>query len=161
MKQFSFTQEEKDQIWAEAIYLWKQGEKLYLDGCLLKEAEEVQRSAMEVDDRLGMVETYLNTLLPEKWAGMSLYERRAWLQDTDDPTRVKGTVLRTEVSNPEIWSECFGRNPSDMKPADSYAIAALMYQLDGWEKSPRLCTIPLYGRQRVCKRITEPPDFHN
>ncbi len=159
VKQFSFTQEEKDQIWAEAIYLWKQGEKLYLDGCLLKEAEEVQRSAMEVDDRLGMVETYLNTLLPEKWAGMSLYERRAWLQDTDDPTRVKGTVLRTEVSNPEIWSECFGRNPSDMKPADSYAIAALMVQVDGWERTKNIRKLPLYGRQRLYSRSTFMPDF--
>ena len=159
VKQFSFTQEEKDQIWAEAIYLWKQGEKLYLDGGLLKEAEEVQRSAMEVDDRLGMVETYLNTLLPEKWAGMSLYERRAWLQDTDDPTRVKGTVLRTEVSNPEIWSECFGRNPSDMKPADSYAIAALMVQVDGWERTKNIRKLPLYGRQRLYSRSTFMPDF--
>ena len=161
VKRFAFTPEERDQIWAETVWYWKQGEKLWLEGGLLTDAEEVQRSAMEKDDRLGMVEVYLNTLLPEAWSTMNLYQRRNWLQDTDDPTRPKGTMLRTQVCNAEIWSECFGRNPSDMKPADSYAIATLMYQLDGWEKSPKLCTVPLYGRQRVCKRVTEPPDFLN
>lgn len=41
-------------------------------------------------------------------------------------TRSEGTVRREIVSNIEIWCECFGRAKEDMKPADSYAIAALM-----------------------------------
>ncbi len=158
VKRFSFTPEERDQIWAEAKYLWKQGEKLYLEGDLLKTAEEVQRGAMEVDERLGMVESYLNMLLPSTWDKMSLYERRSWLQDTEDPTRQKGVAVRTEVSNPEIWSECFGRNPSDMKPADSYSIAALMVQIDGWERTKDRKRIPLYGLQRLYKRSGSVPE---
>ena len=156
VKRFEFSSEERDQIWAEAVWCWKNGEKLWLEGDLLKDAEEVQRSAMEKDDRLGMVDAYLNTLLPEDWPSMNVYQRRSWLQDTDDPTRPKGTMLRTEVSNVEIWSECFGRNPSDMKPADSYAIAALMIQLDGWEKSNRRPRLPFYGMQRVYTRRSLP-----
>ena len=101
----------------------------------------------------------MNTLLPENWGKMSLFERRNWLQDPDDPTRPKGVVMRTEVSNPEIWSECFGRNPSEMKPSDSYSISALMVQVDGWERSKKLCTIPIYGRQRVYRKMGEIPDF--
>ena len=112
-----------------------------------------------MDERLGMVETYLNTKLPDKWVDMSLYERRAWLQDPDDPTRMKGTVQRTEVSNPEIWAECFGRNPSDMRPADSYAIAALMVQIDGWERTKITNTVPIYGRQRIYRRKSFVPGF--
>ncbi len=54
VKRFEFTPEERDQIWAEAVWYWKQGEKLWLEGSLLADAEEVQRSAMEKDDRLGM-----------------------------------------------------------------------------------------------------------
>ena len=159
VKRFEFTSEERDQIWAEAVWYWKQGEKLWLEGSLLADAEEVQRSAMEKDDRLGMVETYLNTLLPESWPTMNLYQRRSWLQDTDDPTRPKGTVPRTEVTNAEIWSECFGRNPSDMKPTDSYAIASLMYQLEDWEKTTKIRNLPIYGRQRLYCRKAEPPEF--
>ena len=159
VKKFSFTPEERDQIWAEAIHIWKSGEKLYLEGSLLKDAEDVQRGAMEVDERLGMVETYLNTLLPEKWADMSLYERRSWLQDPDDPTRPKGTVKRKTVSNPEIWAECFGRDPSDMKPSDSYAIAAIMVQVVGWERTKNAENLAIYGRQRVYRRVNSIPDF--
>ena len=152
IKKFFFTEEERDQIWAEAVSIWKDGEKLYLEGGLLKDAEKVQRGAMEVDERLGMVETYLNTLLPVNWDGMSLYERRNWLQDPEDPIRTRGAVQRMTVSNPEIWAECFGRNPSDMKPADSYAIAALMVQIDGWEKAVARKRIPIYGAQRLYER---------
>lgn len=151
-KRFTFTQEERDQIWAEAKQYWLTGEKLYLDGDLLKVAEEAQRDAMEADDRLGMVEEYLNTLLPENWDLMDLYERRNYLADKKDPAKQKGISLRKTVSNAEIWAECFGRNPSEMKPSDSYAIAALMLQLGGWHKLTRLYSLPIYGRQRVYER---------
>ena len=53
--------------------------------------------------------------------------------------------------NMEIWCECFGRDGSSMKPADSYAIAAIMRKIEGWEKAERT-TYPLYGRQRGYKR---------
>ena len=151
-KRFSFTPEERDQIWAEAKRYWEYGERLYLDGDLLKVAEEAQRDAMEADDRLGMVEEYLNTLLPENWDQMDLYERRNYLADKKDPAKQKGIASRTIVCNVEIWAECFGRNPSEMKPADSYAIASLMLQVGGWHKVTRLNTRPIYGRQRIYER---------
>ena len=151
-KRFSFTPEERNQIWAEAKQYWQEGEKLYLDGDLLKVAEEAQRDAMEADDRLGMVEEYLNTLLPENWDQMDLYERRNYLADKKDPAKQEGICQRAAVSNAEIWAECFGRNPSEMKPSDSYAIAALMLQLGGWRKITKLTVRPIYGRQRIYER---------
>lgn len=159
VRKFSFTPEERDQIWAEAKHYWKQGEKLYLEGDLIKDSEEAQRSAMEADERQGLVETYLDVLLPENWKDMDLYERRNYLSDRKDPTLPKGTVRREKVCNAEIWAECFCRNPSDMKPADSYAIAALMAQVPGWRKAEKLMTLPLYGRQRVYERYAEMPGF--
>lgn len=152
IRKFSFTAEERDQVWAEALHIWRNGEKLYLEGDLLAASEAAQREALEADDRVGLVEEYLNTKLPEAWDRMDLYERRNYLSDRNDPTRPKGVVLRTEVSNPEIWSECFGRAPADMKAADSYAIAALMEQIPGWERTQERATIPLYGRQRIYRR---------
>ena len=80
---------------------------------------------------------------------MDLYERRNWLSGRNDPTRPKGTVIRRQVSNLEIWSECFGRNPADMKSADSYAIAAIMLQQENWEKSIVRRRVPIYGIQRL------------
>lgn len=151
-RRFSFTEAERDQIWAEAIHIWKNGEKLYLEGELAAESEKAQRSAMEADDRLGMVEQYLDTLLPENWRDMDLYERRNYLSDRKDPTLPKGTVRREKVCNAEIWAECFGRNPADMKPTDSYAIAALMMQMEGWERTGERKGVPLYGQQRMYTR---------
>ena len=151
-RRFSFTDEERDQIWAEAIHIWKSGEKLYLEGELAAESEKAQHSAMEADDRLGMVEQYLDMLLPETWKDMDLYERRNYLSDRKDPTLPKGKVRREQVCNAEIWAECLGRNPADMKPTDSYAIAALMMQVEDWERSGIRCSVPLYGQQRMYTR---------
>ncbi len=159
VRKFSFTDEERGQIWAEAKYYWHQGERLYLEGNLIRDAEEAQRTAMEADERQGMVEQYLETLLPASWSEMDLYERRNWLADPKDPTQPKGLVRREQVCNAEIWAECFGRNLSDMKPADSYAIAALMLQIPGWCKSDRRFPMPLYGRQRGYVRCGNIPDF--
>ena len=163
-KKFSFTPEERDQIWAEALHLWENGEKLYLEDELLGEAEIIQRSAMEEDERQGLVEDYLETLLPQNWAEMDLYERRLWLSGRNDPAQPRGEVRRETVTNLEIWAECFGNDPAVMKAADAYAIAAIMVKISGWDKSGRRHKIPIYGQQRVYVRtavtgVTTFPDI--
>ena len=159
VRKFSFTPNERDQIWAEAVWYWRNGETLYLEGDLIGEAEEAQRTAMEADERQGLVEQYLDMLLPSSWNEMDLYERRNYLSDRKDPTLPKGTVRREKVCNAEIWAECFGRNLSDMKSADSYAIAALMTQISGWRKADKRVCLPLYGQQRLYERYAEMPGF--
>ena len=148
-KSWNFNQEYRDQFWAEAKEIWEAGEKLYLEGDILAAAEVEQRNAMEQDERLGIVESYLNRLLPENWNELSLYARRDYL--SGDPTYANGTVKRETVCNAEIWCECFGKNLSELKSADSYSIAALMTQLPGWRRTKDRCNLPIYGRQRVYK----------
>ena len=63
-----------------------------------------------------------------------------------------GKVERTEVSNAEIWCECFGKNLQELKPSDSYAIAALMAQVPGWERTTQIKRQPIYGRQRLYRK---------
>lgn len=148
-KKWNFTQEDKDQIWAEAKAIYESGEKLYLEGDMIEQAEGAQMKAMEEDERKGVVEEYLNTLLPANWDTMDLYERRNWLSEKDGPTAVKGEVERTEVCNLEIWSECFGNPEMTLRPNDSYAIAALMTQIPGWKRTNHIRKLPIYGRQRL------------
>lgn len=147
--------EERDQIWAEAKAIWEAGEKLYLEGDMVEAAEDAQKAAMEEDERKGLVEEYLNTLLPANWDNMDLYERKNYLSDKDNPTTPEGTVRRESVSNLEIWCECFGRQMADLKPSDSYTIAALMTQIDGWGRTTRSRKLPIYGRQRLYERVAE------
>ena len=152
VKTFEFSEEDRDQIWAEAKHYFQAGEKLYLEGALVEDAAEVQRDAMEEDERQGMVEVYLETLLPENWNDMDLYARRAYLHNIDDPTITRGSVRRETVSNVEIWCECYCKPLSDLKPSDSYAIMALMEKVDGWKRSKTRKRMPIYGQQRVYVR---------
>ena len=151
-KKYKITKEIRDQFWAECKKYYEDGEKLYLEGDLIREAESVQQSAMEQDDRRGPVEEYLEMLLPDNWDSMDTFARRNYIESKNDPTRPKGTKKRDEVSNVEIWAECFERNVADLKPTDSYSIAAIMTQIPGWERSRTSKKIPLYGKQRLYVR---------
>lgn len=155
-KSWQMTKEEVSQIWAESIYLYHKGEKLYLEGNDAKIAEDKQRQAMETDERQGLVEDYLYTLLPDNWDEMSLFERKSFLSGGDFGETKKGTVERTQVSNAEIWCECFGNSLSSIKASDSYAIAAIMMKIEGWEKSGKRKKIPLYGQQRMYEKLSQP-----
>lgn len=152
-KPWDMTKELVEQIWAEVRLFARAGEKLYLDPELESYAQEEQREAMEQDDREGIVREYLDMLLPDSWNDMDIYRRRDYFRDSFDPTRPKGTWRRTEVSNLEIWCECFGRPREDIRPADSYAIAAIMKRLKDWKKSETRSRIPIYGLQRGYTRI--------
>jgi predicted P-loop ATPase len=159
-KSWQITIEEVQQIWAEAIYLYEQGEKLYLEGDDVILASGEQADAMETDEREGLVRTYLDILLPEDWDTMSLYERRNFLGGSEfgGGTRV-GTVKRNLVCNMEIWCECFDKDASSMKTADSYAIGAIMRKISDWNKycgnKNGTSNFPIYGKQRAYSRVKE------
>ena len=140
------------QIWAETVVYAKAGEKLYLPPELEDYAKEEQRAAMERDDREGLVQEYLDMMLPDNWDSMDVYKRREYVRDADDPMRPIGNVRRMEVSNMEIWCECFGKPKEDMKPSDSYALSAIMERMDGWSKTGKARVLPIYGKQRIYRR---------
>lgn len=140
------------QVWAEVMVYAKAGEKLYLSPELEDYAKEEQRAAMERDDREGLEQEYLDMLLPDTWDSMDVYKRRDYVRDADDPMRPDGCVRRMEVSNMEIWCECFGKPKEDMKPSDSYAISAIMERIAGWSKTGKAKILSIYGRQRIYKR---------
>ena len=152
LKPWQLAKEDVQQIWAEALVLVERGEKLYLDSDLEALSQSEQSAAMEQDDREGLVSAYLNLPLPENWVALDVYARQEYIRDPDGPTQPKGTVRRDSVSNLEIWCECFGKRKEDIKPSDSYAIAAIMLRIDGWKRSDDRETQPIYGRQRLYRR---------
>lgn len=144
----------RDQFWSEAKEIYESGEELYLEGSLLDIATDYQNEALEQDERVGIVEQYLNRLLPTNWHEMDLYKRRSFLNG-DDFICEKGTIQRTEVSNAEIWCECFGKSQSDLKSSDSYQLAAIMKQIGGWERTSSIKKQAIYGRQKIYKKVTK------
>ena len=151
-KPWDMTPELVQQIWAEVAEIANAGENLYLPSDLEDYAKTEQREAMEQDDREGLVQEYLDMLLPENWSAMDMYRRREYVRDTDDVTRPEGVWQRSTVSNMEIWCECFGKPREDMKKMDSNTIAQIMQHMPGWEKTDLSARIPIYGKQRVYRR---------
>ena len=145
------------QVWAEALHHHDTGEPLHLTGELAEQARAEQDKAIETDERVGLVEAYLDTPLPENWDEMTLHQRRTFLGGGDigefgAPAPTDGGLRRT-VCNAEIWAECFGMEPAAMQQRDAYAIAAIMQKLPGWQrKSGDRERIPIYGRQRLYER---------
>lgn len=145
-KSWELSKAEVEQIWAEALYYYNQNEPLYLPEELVGAAMEEQTIAMEKDDRIGIVEDYLNTLVPENWADMNLYERRQFLYGSDfGSMKETGTVLRDRICNIEIWCECFGKDRGTIKRQDSNEIKAIMSNISGWTASEKKMRFPLYG----------------
>ena len=146
---WNLTHEEILQIWAEALVYVRQGEKLYLSPEMDALAKDEQREAMESDEREGLVREYLDTLLPERWAEMDLFERRNFLGGSDfGGLQEKGTVKRTSVSNMEIWCECFGKERANLRRTDSNELTGILARL-GWKRAESKVRIPLYGPQYV------------
>lgn len=149
--------EDVDQVWAEAIERYRAGEELYLKGSIAEEARLRQQEAMEGDDREGIVEEYLNRLLPADWDGMDLYQRRSFLSGSEFSGGVsEGIVCREKVCIMEIWCECFGKERQNLKRTDSYEIEGILQKLGGWEvtkaNSHGKTRFALYGPQKTFVR---------
>ena len=143
------TQDEVNQIWAEAYTLWKNGEKLYFEEEEAQIAKENQANHASVDERRGIVEEYLDKLYPEDWDEKDLYDRRAWL---DDPLSKTGVLKKQVVCTAEIWCECLGKDKNDMTRYNTRDINNLMLSLQDWEFVSSTRTFSFYGKQRYYKR---------
>jgi predicted P-loop ATPase len=74
-------QGEIDQIWSEAVWYWRQGEVLALQGDMEEAAREIQASHTSSDARMGAVLDYLDMPLPEAWWEWGTGERAAYVRD--------------------------------------------------------------------------------
>lgn len=151
---------EVDQVWAESIEYFKNGEELFLKGEVAAEAYSRQRDAMETDDREGIVQEYLDRLLPEGWDKYDLFQRRTYLDGGEfGGQNAEGTVQRTRVCAMEIWCECFGKAREALKKTDAYEIESILYKLGNWQRYDGNATgklrIPGYGIQKVYVRVAD------
>ena len=135
---------ERDQIWAEAVVRFKEGEQLYMGEDLLPAVEQMQEEHTYRSVKEDLVRDYLDRKLPSDWKDMSTMSRVAWL---DDQTN-EGTETRDRVCLLEIWCELFGGNKTNFTNVEQRELKSIMDHI-GWEKgaSPRQSG-PGYGKQR-------------
>lgn len=153
-KAWNLTTEDIKQIWAEVKHYYDNGESLILDERLNEVAKEKQLEAMEHDEREGLIKKYLDTLLPDNWDKLNVYQRRAYIENEDGEQDVNpGIYERDTVCYMELWCEALGKNKSDYKPKDGYELAAIMKVISDWERSRDVQRVGSYGPQRLYKRI--------
>jgi len=141
---------EVNQIWAEAVALYKAGEKLYLSPEAEAIARYEQTSHSEVDERRGLIEFYLERQLPKNWHDLGIDERRMFLNDAeafDD----KG-AKRDRVCMVEIWCECLGKNKEDADRYKTRDINDIMKSFPEWEYRPTTANFGVYGKQKFYQR---------
>ena len=145
----NLTEEEINQIWAEAVALYRGGEKLYLSPEAEEIAKQEQKNHSYTDDRQGLIEEYLEKLLPANWDKLDLHERRVFLHD---PLSKKGEIKRQFVCMAEIWCECLNKEKSEMNRYNTREINEILRSLEGWEQSNSTKNFKNYGKQKYYSR---------
>lgn len=147
-----------DQLWAEAVMMYRAGESLILPRSLADYALEQQRDFTEDDPRAGEVQVYLDTLLPADWDRRDKGSRRAWFAESEE-IRVAGVSRRERICLAEIWAECctrdLGRGLGAMKRQDVNELRAIMRQMPGWREIPGKVRFGPYGVQKGFMRVAD------
>lgn len=149
------TGETVGQIWAEVVVRYTAGEPWHLDWQTEQLARKVQAEHTESNEKTGLIEKYLDTLLPENWPDMPLDERLLFLHDGFGAT---GTMQRIRVCALEVWQELFRGDPKNFSQAQAREINGILRQLPGWASSPSVDCGKIYGRQRAFMRINPAPE---
>lgn len=152
---------DRDQLWAEAVHYYKQGEPLYLSEELEAQAKQRQQDFNDDDDDpiVAILDKYLNTLLPVNWDTMDIQARRSYLRDPD-PLQAEGTVKRDKVCAAEFICEQLGK---DMADKDYKYLCRRVSKMIGnrpeWERvSSTKHAAKLYGTQRGFRRVEQPDE---
>lgn len=140
-----------DQLWAEAVVRWKAGEDLFLDHEMELQARERQEIHNELaeDDRVGLIDAYIHTPLPDTWDNLTKEQRATWYQtgsrlghDDDGPMHKRETVCALE-----ILVECLGMKSDDKTRYKTKEINQILRDMPGLEYIGRTRE-PVYGLQR-------------
>ena len=102
-KSWELTENDIDQLWAEAVYAYKNGESIYLNESMEQVAKRTQKYALESDPRQGLVETFL--------------EEKKYKQ----------------ICLMQIWCECLEKRRSDMKRSDALELEGILLKIGDWE----------------------------
>lgn len=145
-------QDEREQIWAEAVQRFKQGERLYLPRELEKVAQQRQEEHNEVaaDERTGIIEAFIRKEIPQDWEDMSAKQRRDYFQygDHGEITSLVEKTRRKTITAVEVLAECFGQPIDERTRYRTKEINQILRSF-GWLKEIGLKYTKVYGRQRT------------
>ena len=144
------TPEIVDQIWAEAVAAFNEkGSHWYLSAEDEALAREVQAAHTVQSDLAGVIYDFLEKEVPEGYEEWPLSQRRAYLSDDYIPEDEPKTEKREKICVMQVWCECLGKDPANLKRMESVEIAQILRTAPGWKphKNPLRFPDP-YGRQK-------------
>ena len=144
---------ERDQIWAEAVVRWRQGEKLYLAPEFEEEAAIVQEEHRESHPWEDTIIEFINREVPADWQSWSLDQRMLyWSGGVAGPVT---TVPRQRVCCREIWQEAISKEIASLTISNARAINGVLEAQKGWSKvGSKQCGKP-YGYQKAYEKQEE------
>lgn len=144
-----FTGEIVDQVWAEIVMRYSAGENWYLDNAKIEAvARQIQDAHTEMNGKQGLLEQFVERLLPKDWATRNLSQRLAYWNDGFDDEKQAGTERRKAICALEIHCELFGGTVKDYTPQKTREYNAMLKRLPGWKARSRINYGEIYGQQR-------------
>lgn len=147
---------DRDQLWAEAVHYYTQGERLYLNEELEAQARQRQEEYNDNSDDplVAMLQNFLELKLPADWATRDIADRRRWLKNPD-PLDAVGVEQRDKVCAAEFICEQMGRDMSDKEfKYLCRKVSKMIEETNNWERvSTTRHAEKWYGIQRGFRRI--------
>lgn len=151
-----FTEEYVDQIWAEAVHLFENGEQqLWLDDDAAVEAAIERERFVEEDSLAGIIQEFLDQLVPMDWWSKSPDQRIAWMSDRDQGFEAEGDVQINRTCSLQIWVEAMGRRKGDHRRVDLLEITEAIKRVPGWRVESGRHRVPGYGPQLTFVRTND------
>lgn len=138
------------QIWAEALTLWHNGEKLYLLPEVEAYAKQAQEEHSEHSAKEGVIRDFLDREIPEDWEKRTLFEHKMYWAGGFANDKEKTKLKRRErVCAVEIWCEAFGGEIRYFRRSDAAEINAILARIPGWERCQKTMRVGCaYGVQK-------------
>jgi predicted P-loop ATPase len=144
------------QLWAEAVYAYDNGERWYLEEVQEAEARIVQEQYRLKDERLSLIEEFLDTPVPLNWNRMSKEERNMHYSTQISHELNEGNMLRDRVCALEILMECFGYAVKDCSAYKAQEITNVLRASKKWTRtSDKTWPCGPYGYQKTFVRVKE------
>jgi predicted P-loop ATPase len=121
---------ELDQIWAEAVVRWAQGEPLYLTPefeAVAAAHQELHRESHPWED---LIREYLDTQVPENWLDWDIETRRIFL--SGNATGVFKLIPLPYVSVQEIWELVLNSQMKMLNMRDARIIGQILRRQPDW-----------------------------
>lgn len=136
-----------DQIWAEAVALWRVGFPLVIPSELKLELQERQEGHRDISSWEGPIVAFVEKQVPEGWAKLSVDARKAfWGGGLRSDIKL---VDRDRICALEVWVEVLGGGLKDLRQADTREINGILEAIPGWEKAKSGVRFgEVYGSQR-------------